>query len=260
MVSTVTGQPGQAEPATASLNGVEEFDRQLSDQIISLSGTGVDNSGPGETRTIGPDMYEKIPGGIPSGLGVSSTTKPWVHLKMQAFSGAPAGLSGLFGSGGSDPAAFVKLLTDASSSVTTVGTDVVRGQPSTHYRLTLDAAKMAKLDASEGECDDESASPANMPVDVWLDAQGRLTRMRTDDTAPEPAGVPGATPSNGVDGVTVPVRMTMSIEFYDFGTPVIVTRPPIDQTQEFSSLLGGQDPFVTDDPTPSASPTACSPD
>jgi hypothetical protein len=154
------------------------------------------------------------------------------------IAGAPSGMSLLAGGPTSAPALLVRLLTSVSSSVTQVGSGVVRGQQSTHYRIAIDAAKMRKLEASMGDCDDDAtASDAPTPIDVWLDGQGRLTRMQITDTAPSDMQI------------SSPSTITMTLELYDYGVPVTVEPPPADQIQDLPS-------YSPDTSTPTPCPTS----
>ena len=62
-----------------------------------------------------------------------------------------------------------------------------------------------------------------LPLDLWLDDQNRVRREQVN----VPTNVNG---SKGQVGVT--------IDFFDFGTPVHVDAPPKSQTTDFAELMG----------------------
>jgi hypothetical protein len=231
----------------ASIDGIEDFANQRAESTASIPGMGTV-----EQREIGSDSYIKISLTAPGAPKLFNGVKPWMHGHNWNDQ-MPAGLSSIMGGGGSDPADFVKLLTSVTSSVTAVGTDDVRGQESTHYRMTFDAAKIRKLDAQMGDCSDEDTSDANTPLNLWLDSQGRVTRMQmTNNGATTESGAPSSSPTAASQQAQAQVQatqtMTMTIEFYDYGVPVTVQRPPADQTQD--------EPDMTDMASPSPCPTS----
>ena len=75
------------------------------------------------------------------------------------------------------------------SSLQDIVVPSLRGTATTHYRV------QHKGDAASG--------------DVWLDEQGRLRQL--------------------VGSASGQIPVTITYEFYDFGTPVTVTIPPSDQ-------------------------------
>jgi hypothetical protein len=86
-------------------------------------------------------------------------------------------------------------------NVQLVGKENVRGVRTKHYTAQLDLSKLAK----EGtEASDATAKPIN--VDVWMDRKDRVRKVSFDLAA---------------EGATVSV----SVELYEYGTPVDVTVP-----------------------------------
>jgi hypothetical protein len=133
------------------------------------------------------------------------------------------------------------LLDNISSSVTTIGTDDVRGQRSTHYHVTVDKPLRG--------CETKAGSGSTIPIDVWLDSQGRLTRMQislfTDNKVPP--GFP--TPQPQLTSETI----VTTIELYDFGVPVSVSAPPAEETQNVPMPSVRQ---THGTPSPSSCPTS----
>ena len=83
---------------------------------------------------------------------------------------------------------------------------------------------------------------SSMPVDLYIDAQGRVRRITLSLTMKD---TPSATPSPGAssDGLDLPMSGTfsMSMDFFNFGVPVHVTAPPASDITDGSDLLKGLD-------------------
>ena len=86
---------------------------------------------------------------------------------------------------------------------------------------TTTSAKTARvsMDAHQGG--------SQIPADVWIDAQGRVRRMRLSLKLPSS---PSSTTAAGT--------MTQTIEYYDFGVPVTATVPPVSEVTDTSDLIG----------------------
>jgi hypothetical protein len=120
--------------------------------------------------------------------------------------------SGLGGaSSAQDPAELLRLLAAAGDGVTTVGTDTINDAPATHYHAVLDLAKY--IDKVKAAMPSESAGvmkvfgKSSMPVDVWVDAKGRVVQEELSiDTK-------------------VGMSMDMTMQFSNFGDPVTVEIP-----------------------------------
>ena len=102
------------------------------------------------------------------------------------------------GPGGPNADQLLEMLTEASKGVDTVGSEEIRGVPSTHYRAHLDPKKLGE---------DVSDLPEELVADAWIDGDGLLQRLRL------PIG----------DGAT------MTVDLYDFGVKVDVEAPPADE-------------------------------
>lgn len=110
------------------------------------------------------------------------------------------------------PAAMLALLRGASEKVTKVGTEQVRGVPTTHYKLTVNVKQLANKRGMGHRMASKMAKMVGrtMPVHVWLDDRNRVRRQMLDLSISK-------------DGKTAKMHMVM--ELYDFGTPVQVKAP-----------------------------------
>ena len=107
------------------------------------------------------------------------------------------------------------------SPIEEVGEEDVRGTSTIHYRTRLDMAKvLAAMPEEQRVASAALAEMADVPVDVWLDDDDRPRRQRMVFPLPGGAGT-----------------VTMTIEAFDFGTPVDIELPPADQVDEGTGVL-----------------------
>jgi hypothetical protein len=272
-LATDVSFPGGSEnlnPFTIDI--VEDFQHNILEETMD-----VPNQGNLEARLLGNDVYIRMPAYATSDPDFKGPTpaKPWMYFRVPSGDeGASSELFSVLDGSVANPKEFVLLLTGASSSVTRLGTDVVRGQQSTHYRLSIDAAEIMKMAGSDLNCD--SAADTTTPVDVWLDGQGRLTRMKVSekfpsDFSPDPSPVdiptepsvgPGsAWPTNAPTSLPSPARpsgspaLSMTIEVYDYGADLHVSPPPRDQVQDVTKYYEQYAKQRKLKPSPSRCPT-----
>jgi hypothetical protein len=180
-------------------------------------------------------MYMKFPTEVATELG----NKPWVKMDVGALlkqAGLNVDLGALTQGQSADPTSGLGLLRGADN-VVVVGTEVVRGTETTHYRLDVNLDKAVAEAPSDVR--DALAKFVNiytvhtLPVEAWLDAEGRVRRyQQTIDPATIrlPAGV-----SSRDNPFTGPI--TTTYEMYDFGSDVNVKIPPPDQVTDLSDLI-----------------------
>jgi|SRR3954451_4130244 hypothetical protein len=150
--------------------------------------------------------------------------KPWVKTDLNSM--VPGG-GDLASSGPSDPSQILGYLRSVSSSIQRVGDDKIRGVSTIHYRATVDYAQMAAKASPAAAAALHKAiqtmGTSTVPMDVWLDDQGRATRI-------------GISMHMQVQGH--PLDMKMSFDYFDFGAHVTVHVPPPSQVADMSSLPG----------------------
>jgi hypothetical protein len=122
-----------------------------------------------------------------------------------------------------DPGQYLTFVSAATNDYTRVGTEVVRGARTTHYRGAVDVAK-ALVDQSVPKTVRELLAisvprfrQALIPINVWIDAQGRVRKIRTVRSLANYVG-PGVSGSSAV-----------TVEFFGFGTQVNVSAPPANE-------------------------------
>ncbi|MEV5596116.1 hypothetical protein [Streptomyces sp. NPDC052496] len=131
-------------------------------------------------------------------------------------------------SGGSsqyeDPTAsftYTKGISD--KDVTKVGTETVDGTATTHYKVSVDVAELAKGNAQQAK-QLRAQLGDRLPLDIWLDGQGRVRQERVEV---KPQG--GKQGSNGAR-----TAVSTTLKFSDFGTDVNVTAPPAKDTVDIT--------------------------
>ncbi|MEW2397329.1 hypothetical protein [Streptomyces sp. NPDC046862] len=175
-----------------------------------------------EQRVADQVLYQKLPAGQTKRV---PGNKPWISIDLkkvasQGGSGTDQGLG--------DPAesaAFAKGITD--KDVKKVGTTTIDGANTSQYRVTVDVTKLpngASLQRQVG---------STVPMDLWVDDDGRIRRQQVDMTVKGSAGKGGST--TGAASEQAKVRML--IEYGDFGTDVEADKPPASQTADMTDRL-----------------------
>jgi hypothetical protein len=124
---------------------------------------------------------------------------------------------------GSDALAYLRLLAGANGTIRVRGHDTIEGAPCTHYMVDVDVAKAAAAAPSQfGDTTQQlvQAGVTTLPVDVWLDAQGKPRKMKI---------------SYHLDGAS----FSMTIKAQGSNTPVNVTAPrasDVDAVGTFAEL------------------------
>jgi LppX_LprAFG lipoprotein len=210
---------------TLPLDGILDFETGAFQFKYDFSQLGIPGGGASkiEARMVDGVMYMNL-GSLGGSNGLSSMTggKTWMKLDLKAF-GAGAGATGSAGGlGDANPGGVLDSLRGAGD-VEKVGADTLRGVETTHYRATIDPQKAIANAPAELQ-EKAKAGLAELggpfPMDVWIDGDGQTRKISAD-----------------IDAATGKVSMTL--EYYDFGVDVDVTAPPADDTFDFSTLLGG---------------------
>ncbi|MFF5370249.1 hypothetical protein [Streptomyces sp. NPDC013187] len=201
----------QGASQTANGQGVVDLDDGDSVMTLTVQGQRV------EQRVIDQVLYQKLPKGqAPGG-------KPWIKIdlgKVIAQQGAGDGSM-------SDPAqsaAYAKAISD--KDVTEKGKATVNGVETTHYRVSLDVA-----DLPNGDTLRKQVGPT-LPMDVWLDDEGRMRRQQLDMTVKTPEATQRS--SSGASSAPEKVTVRTVMDFTDFGTEVEADEPPAGQVTDMT--------------------------
>jgi hypothetical protein len=224
--------PAKRAEITMDLGSFAEFMNGLSSSFGGGAPSG-DLADPSqwklEMRLDGTVAYMRVPflvSELPSG-------KEWVQIDLTAaarMQGLDLGELQSFAKG-SDPRGTLDYLRSISGDVTRLGTEEVRGVPSTHYFAVVDwkkALARSARDAGQPGLFDQLAFPSslqNVPVDVWVDAENLMRRMTMDFSFSSP-------------GLSQQAKASLSMELFDYGAPVMVEAPPASAVVDASSLRG----------------------
>ncbi|WP_348209475.1 hypothetical protein [Gaiella sp.] len=160
--------------------------------------------------------------------------KTWVKGNARDFSKADTSGLDQFGSlSGMDPRDVFGFLKAVSGSIEAVGSEEVRGVETSHYRATLDPAKLTELVPAGqrealGGVDDAArlAGITELPLDVWIDSENRIRKLSIELDAKRP-------------GSDESVEASFVVELYDYGMPLALDLPPADQVADAATLKPG---------------------
>ncbi len=219
---------------TVKGGGVTDFSGAASSLTI-----GTPRMGDLQMRQVGETVYVKLPDEF---AAQTSGSKPWVRVDLDALYGQQYGGAPVQGGASGDPTRQLEYLRGVSESVEKVGEERVRGVPTTHYEAIVDLNReVAGQDAGVEEANQglvKKLGTSRLPVEVWVDEENRVRRYALDVGVPVPENADSRDASQGDDRL----RTRMVVEYYDFGTPVEVQAPPLDQTTDGSKLLAGEQP------------------
>lgn len=215
-----------AGTAAATIQGLADLTAGNAEFTADLpAGLGV-----AQIRIVGPVAYVELPSNVQPLLG----GKPWVKTDLATVEGLAGQQLGIpvFG-GGLDFTGVLDWLRGVSGPVTTDGTTTtIHGDATTHYHADVDLTKAAANAPASSRARVEQAAQAAgqiVPVDVWIDNQGRLRRLIASfdpSRIQAPAGVT----------IKSPGTVTATLELWNFGTPVNVTAPTTDQVSPLSGI------------------------
>ncbi len=216
---------GPGENITISGTGVVAFDNKKAEMTMS-----VPQAGTFTVRLISPQLYIELPAALRSKLPGG---KAWLSLNLNTIARNKLGasLSQLSSSSDLPTQTLAYLQAVSTNGVHRVGTAIIRGSSTTEYEVTVDltkeaANKTAKIKAAVKKLELE-LHRSTMPVQVWVDSQGRARQLRVQ--------VPVSSPSGSSSSSTTGAKVTTTIDFYDFGAPLQVTVPPAAEVYNLTS-------------------------
>jgi hypothetical protein len=232
MQTTFAGEDVAA--STTTVQGVYDYAAHKGQMDATSKTAGVPFRFTTRTLVIGSTVYIKSPD-VPQGqeppAGVppipEEQHEPWAKLELpKELAGRnpfSPGIGPIPEDTSGDPTQALSYLRSATSKVDRVGSEQVRGTPTTRYAVVFDAAKVAAQAPDELQGFVEDAGLAfPKPADVWIDEEGRLRKIHYAVTLKVPKDMGGT-------ATTMTVETTM--ELYDFGVTVNVTPPPANQVE-----------------------------
>jgi hypothetical protein len=239
MVMTMTGLPGLGEDAV-ELTATGSFDADAQQMAMEMDlGAMFEGLAEATGETVPPEMaqpvrfvadgttfYLRIP--ILDALTGSSG---WLSMSADDL-GQSAGSLGL-GAGAFDPSKMLEVLRGTSDDVQPDGQEDVRGVATTKYTATvnmadaLESVPADQRDELEAQLDQLGAGDADIPIEIWVDADGlpRRFSLTFGDLAAEQLSDDGT--------------MAMTMEFFDYGEPVSIELPSPDDVTPFRDVMGG---------------------
>jgi hypothetical protein len=165
---------------------------------------------------------------VPSGSSSLNAGKPWIRANLSDYT-QTIGAGSSFEQGGAGPTQMLHML-DASGDVVARGSETIEGAPTTHYHALVDLSRYATeapaAQRSAIQADAQALArltgSSSLPVDVWIDDQGRVRRFSTEEQVCTPAG-------------KLHEQITMGL--YGFGPQQPVTVPAPSEVNEVTSTL-----------------------
>lgn len=177
-----------------------------------------------EMRLVDGARYVKLP--TPP-AGATGAPRGWI--KHDESGSSAAGDGSPFGASGLND--ILGVLRGSSESVKEVGTEEIRGAEATHYTAKVNLAEVAEDEGASAEDVKklrEELGTDTVPVEVWIDEEGRAVRVAVKLT---PRGVANGSQSPAAGTGEAP-QVSISTDYYDFGVDVNVEAPPADQVRE----------------------------
>ncbi|TDT38111.1 hypothetical protein EV562_105125 [Streptomyces sp. BK208] len=169
-----------------------------------------------EQRVVEQVLYQKVPGQkAPGG-------KSWIKIDLKKVA-ARQGVSNQQIGDPAQTAAYAKAIID--KNVEKAGTEKIDGVDTTHYKVSVDVSRIPGGDQLA-----EQLGPT-LPMQVWLDDEGRLRRQQIDMTVKAPASA-SAEPDGS--GSPEQLKMTTVMQYSDFGTEVDAEAPPAGQVADMT--------------------------
>ena len=217
--------PGLAQPVAMSGQGFFNYATQEGELTLDMDGLPAEAAASlpsgslhmeeifkASSVYVGSSLFAgKLPGGA-----------RWVKVDLGRVTQA-LGLNMQQLAGQSNPAQFLQYLRATAGTVTPVGSELVRGVPTTHYRATVDLDRVADVVPSADRGQLHAAiskliartGTSKIPVDAWVDAQRLVRRI-------------AMSLQMGSGGGNVQLRVT--IELFDFGATPPVSTPASSET------------------------------
>lgn len=229
-VSAESAEPstGSSVPAAAPLQmeveGLIDYETGHGIMTMDMGALGIPGApeGDAEMRMLGSVVYMKLPG---NELG----NRPWIKFDLEAMAeagGAPVpGLN----PASNDPRGVLDALRGVSGDVEDLGEDSVRGVATTHYRANVDLSKAEEAVPEARRKDfaafSEQLGIETLPIEVWVDEEGRARRFAYEVDTPATAQAPAS-------------QVELIVDLYDFGVKVDVEAPPESEVTDYGGEAG----------------------
>lgn len=214
-----TAVPGQSFELKAE--GLIDYQTGHGVMTMDMGSLGIPGApaGDAEMRMLGSVVYMKLPG---NELG----NRPWIKFDLQAMGESGSPVPGL-NPASNDPRGVLDALRGVSGEVEEIGTEEVRNVETTHYRASVDLDK-AQDAVPEARREDfasfaEQLGIDTLPIDVWVDEEGRARRFAYEVETPGTSKAPTS-------------KVDLVIDLYDFGVEVDVQAPPESEVTDYVGM------------------------
>jgi len=150
----------------------------------------------------------------------------WVKMDMEELAKkAGVDLGSLMNANQADPNQALQMLM-ASSNARVSGSDTIRGVRTTRYSFRVDLRRLAEENKALRDSLESVIKVMGVdayPAEAWIDAQGRVRRLKIAMSFNTPQGA---------------MAMTMVEDLYDFGARAEIFPPADDEVVDLSSLMG----------------------
>ena len=227
---TETVTQSNSLPLQGTISGQGSLDFSSGNGALTFSSP---TGGSFSARLISPEIYIQLPAADKAQLPAGKT---WLSINLNTVTEAKLGasLAQLSSSSQESTQLLSYLQAVSTSGITTVGPATIKGAATTEYKATVDLTKEAdqKSPAAQAAIKSLEAqmNATTLPVQVWLDGQGRVRQVSEQ--------LQVSTTSQSSGGTTVPAAsgsVSTTVDYYDFGTPVTVQPPPASQVDDITS-------------------------
>jgi hypothetical protein len=152
--------------------------------------------------------------------------KPWLRIDPDNLPAGPGEAPELPGQNDFD--ALLAYLQGAAGEVRAVRRDQVQGVETIRYSATIDLQAAARQVPEKEKVllrTLDKLEAKTFPADIWIDEQGRMRKIKWEWRIKATDTTPSAT-------------MKVTMDLSEFGRPVMIKPPPLDQTVDYSELLG----------------------
>jgi hypothetical protein len=223
---TISGD-ASAQGQTFDVNGTGVMDEKGNSEIeMELPG------GAGEMKQVFQRfvVYQQMPG-IEEQFG-----KEWMRIDLrEAYRRIGVDLDLIQQPGGNDPRQMLEQMKNASDGIEKVGSEEVRGVETTHYKADLELRRIAERVPAARRAEAERAidkvieisGSDGYPMEVWIDEKKLVRRIRMDMALNNPA-------------FGGEMDMDITMELFDYGTPVSIDVPGDDEAKDLTGLVADQ--------------------